>query len=163
MHESTYRLVEGFVRSRKWPDQRVLDVGSFDVNGTYKPIFGGWHYVGLDIVAGPNVDVVATDQWPVGRFPLIVAGQVLEHVERPWLFVPQAASHLEPGGWLLVVAPFIWEHHRHPIDCWRFAPDGLKVLAKDAGLIVVESGLRKATDPKNQGWIDCYAWLQSPS
>jgi hypothetical protein len=39
---------------------RVLDVGSYDVNGTYKDIINdpAWTYVGADLAAGPNVDVV---------------------------------------------------------------------------------------------------------
>ena len=39
---------------------KVLDVGSFDVNGTYKPLFeeNKYEYFGLDMESGANVDIV---------------------------------------------------------------------------------------------------------
>ena len=39
---------------------KVLDVGSFDVNGNYREIFEsiGLDYTGLDMEKGPNVDIV---------------------------------------------------------------------------------------------------------
>ena len=38
---------------------KALDVGSYDVNGTYRPLVEGrgWVYTGLDVSAGPNVDL----------------------------------------------------------------------------------------------------------
>jgi hypothetical protein len=39
---------------------RVLDVGSYDVNGSYRHLFdkSKYHYTGLDMEEGPNVDIV---------------------------------------------------------------------------------------------------------
>ena len=35
-------------------------MGSYNVNGTYRPLFRApnYHYVGADVDAGPNVDLV---------------------------------------------------------------------------------------------------------
>ena len=36
----------------------ILDIGSYDVNGTVKKIFPLNKYLGIDLAKGPNVDVV---------------------------------------------------------------------------------------------------------
>jgi len=36
----------------------ILDVGSYDVNGTVKKIFPLNKYLGIDLAKGPNVDMV---------------------------------------------------------------------------------------------------------
>jgi hypothetical protein len=53
---------------------RILDVGSQDVNGSYRQIFSEprWSYTGLDMTAGPNVDIVVRTryvwtEWPADR------------------------------------------------------------------------------------------------
>ncbi|HWQ20864.1 MAG TPA: class I SAM-dependent methyltransferase, partial [Methanotrichaceae archaeon] len=67
---------------------KVLDVGSYDMNGSYKPLFTNHNYIGLDICAGPNVDLVVADpyHWPIedAAFDAVISGQALEHIERPW-------------------------------------------------------------------------------
>ena len=70
MHPEALEAMTGMVdrfaqgRTAVRPYQ-VLDVGSLDVNGTYRPLIEGrgWSYCGLDIRRGPNVDVVAADPY----------------------------------------------------------------------------------------------------
>lgn len=121
---------------------RIADVGSCDVNGTYRKLFerNDWQYVGFDMVQGPNVDVVLTPETlaeHAGQFDVVVSGQTLEHVPRPFQFVQQLASLLKPGGLLWVIAPNTFHFHEHPVDCWRVWPDGLRATFEDAGLDVV--------------------------
>ena len=70
---------------------RVLDVGSLDVNGSYRNLFDAdfWIYEGLDMEHGENVDFVPADpyNWKELRsntYDLIISGQALEHIEFPW-------------------------------------------------------------------------------
>ena len=61
MHKSSLARMKWF-REEYLSDQRdlkVLDVGSYNVNGCYKEIFTeyGHRYTGLDIENGPNVDI----------------------------------------------------------------------------------------------------------
>jgi hypothetical protein len=37
---------------------RVLDIGSLDINGSVRPLFRGGTYTGIDVAAGPGVDIV---------------------------------------------------------------------------------------------------------
>lgn len=61
---------------------RVLDIGSCDMNGTNKPWFTNCEYIGLDIKAGPNVDVVSIAheyKAPPQSFDVVISTNQLEH------------------------------------------------------------------------------------
>lgn len=139
MHpESFARMARELKRT---PGQNVLDVGAYDVNGSYRPICEalGKSYTGLDIVAGPNVDIVAADpyryQIPDGSFDIVISGQAMEHVEQPWRWVPELARVLKPGGTLIIITHHNYPEHRYPVDCWRILPDGMRVLFDIAGVL----------------------------
>lgn len=124
----------------------IADVGSYDVNGTYRSLFvrPGWQYVGLDIAAGPNVDVVLPpgedDAWPcAGEFDVVISGQCVEHVRKPWKWIKGVASLAKPGGLIWITGPNTYPFHEFPIDCWRLWPDGMRALFDEAGLVAVDA------------------------
>jgi SAM-dependent methyltransferase len=84
----------------------------------------------------PGLDVRSLPFDPC-NFDFIVSDQVLERVrgDIPKLYRDLAAM-LRPGGFMVHATPFLFEVHRAPVDCWRFAPDGLRWLAEQAGLVV---------------------------
>lgn len=145
MHLQSRRLMTNFAQGVQVlfaPDVRVLDVGSRDVNGTFREYFPTQRYLGIDIEAGPNVDVVVEEySYPFadGSFPVIVSGSCLEHVRKPWLWMREVSRLLAPGGRLCVIAPFMHPYHEHPVDCWRIYPDGMRALMEDSGLTVLEA------------------------
>lgn len=113
----------------------VLDVGSQDVNGTYRGLFGsGVKYVGMDMWAGRNVDLVMDDPYvfPVGdrEFELVISGQAFEHIEFFWLTFLEMCRVC--SGHIIVIAPSNGIVHRYPVDCWRFYPDSWKALERYA-------------------------------
>jgi len=124
--------------------REVLDVGAMSLNGAYRGLFdpARWKYSGLDLAAGPNVDIVAEDpyDWPIetARFDAVVSGQVFEHVEFFWLSIMEVRRVLKPGGVAFIVAPSRGPQHRHPVDCWRFYPDAYAAMAKWSGLELLE-------------------------
>ena len=124
---------------------KILDIGSCDINGSYRPLFDapGWVYSGLDIAAGKNVDIVASElyHYPVENesFDVVVSGQTLEHVEDLLAVTLEMKRALKPGGSMCVIAPCNDVEHRYPIDCWRFFPDGFRWLfCKKTGLLEKE-------------------------
>lgn len=158
MHESTYREMERFAKSLPAGPLRIADVGSYDVNGTYKRIFQreGWSYVGLDVSAGPNVDVVLSGEveWrnvEDESFDVVVSGQVLEHTRFPWLFVRELARIAKHGAPICIIAPYQWEYHPYPIDCWRVFPDGLRAVMEYNGLQVSQTYMTDNGDPRYKG------------
>ncbi|TWT02631.1 methyltransferase domain-containing protein [Reyranella sp. CPCC 100927] len=94
-------------------------------------------FVGLDIEAGDNVDLVfdicadaaALDK-ALGRtrFDLIVCEHVLEHVRAPWQAAATIQTLLAPGGHVLVAVPWVHAHHARPDDYWRMSFAGIALL-----------------------------------
>ncbi len=120
------------------PMAQVLDVGSYDVNGTYRPLVESLHYryTGLDLTPGPNVDIVADDpdHYPIpdAAFDVVISGSTMEHVARPWCWVPELVRVLRPGGLLAIVTHWQFPEHRYPMDYWRFMADGMRYVIEYA-------------------------------
>ena len=137
---------------------KVVDYGSMEHPagpGTYRPFIAEhWQYIGCDLEAGPNVDLVMPGEYdtglPDGVADIVISGQCLEHVRNPFKAVAEMARNLKPGGMMAIVVPFTIAVHRFPIDCWRFAPDGLVTLMEEAGVRTVFADVSDA---------DCYLSL----
>lgn len=117
----------------------VLDVGSLNVNGSYRDMVErrGWAYTGLDVVPGPNVDIHAITpyNYPLHdeSFDVVISGSTMEHVENLWLWVPELARLLRPGGMLAIITHTQWRIGHHDPDCWRILPDGMRYLFSMTG------------------------------
>jgi SAM-dependent methyltransferase len=74
-----------------------------------------------------------------GAYDLVLSGQVLEHVRKPWRWLPELARVCRPGGYVVTISPVTWPYHEAPVDCWRIYPEGMRALCDEAGLTVVES------------------------
>ncbi len=140
MHPEAYALMRDLLKPIHLPSAAVLDVGSLDVNGTYRPLVEGrgWAYTGLDIQPGRNVDVVSEPyHFPFEdeRFDVVISGSTLEHVEHPWRWMPEAARVLKPDGWLVVITHWSFPLHEYPVDCFRFMPHGMKMLLDEARVL----------------------------
>lgn len=174
MHQSSRAIMGDF--ARRLADElggrsvRVLDVGSQDVNGSYRDLFSfpGVEYVGLDIAPGPNVDVVVADLYvwnevPDAGFDVVISGQALEHIPFPWLVVEEICRKLRVGGLACLIAPSGGPEHRYPVDCYRYFSDGMRSLAEWAGLEVLHVATMPAetgfADGSNQ-WGDCHCVLR---
>ena len=141
-------LSEHHLKRKRLPGT-VLDVGSFDVNGTVKPCFlaTGWKYIGFDLEPGPNVDVAGkaedlTAYFPGQKFECVVSCETLEHVENIVRINDEMRALVKPGGMqILTIAGNGFREHRHPIDCWRVLPDGMKWLLRGyEDVYVIEYG-----------------------
>lgn len=146
MHGSALREMTRF-RDRLLPEEvlKIADVGSRDVNGSYRHLFdrANWKYVGLDIEPGANVDIVLQGQneWanaPDDEYDAVISGSTLEHTRLPWIFMKNIARIAKPGALVCVIAPYSWGYHEHPIDCWRIYPEGMKAVMECSGLSVIE-------------------------
>jgi len=82
-----YQQIE-FVRRTKtiYPEyfrgKRILEVGSWDTNGTIRNLFENCEYIGVDVAPGPGVDIVQlgneVDQ-PSESFDLVISCECFEH------------------------------------------------------------------------------------
>jgi SAM-dependent methyltransferase len=162
MHKSSFDIVKNFACDYVNLDDVVVEVGSCDVNGNYKELFINSKYIGMDIVDGPNVDIVVHDphNWSellTSSIDVVICASVIEHVKFPWIIFKEIQRILKPNGCFCIVAPAVWEEHKYPIDCYRFYPDGMKALCEQAYLAVDVCDVTDAYDDEMLiGWKDCY-------
>lgn len=101
MHAAAYE----FVRQQATGDAvRVIEIGSRNINGTVRGLWPAAAYLGLDITAGPAVDVVAdAATWlPEGLCDVVVCCEVLEHAAEWREILRNAARWLAPHGHMIV-------------------------------------------------------------
>jgi len=120
----------------------LLDVGCGQ--RPYADIFAprAGRYVGVDVAAGPNVDIVAdaAKGLPINdqAYDTIVCTEMLEHTPYPRESIAEIARVLKKGGYLIVSAPFVHKLHGEPFDYFRFSPHILRLLLEESGLKVVD-------------------------
>jgi SAM-dependent methyltransferase len=150
MHPSSYDRMAEFCRdylgARHGEALTIVDLGSCDYNGSYRPIFAQkrWRYIGVDLSPGKNVDLVLRDpyRWrelKTQSVDILVSGQTFEHTEFLWETILEIARVLKPGGLCCIIAPATGNEHRFPLDCWRILSDGFRALARYAGLEVLHA------------------------
>lgn len=143
MHRNSVLMFERYARSYICPGDRVLEIGPDGVPSTYRlgtdVEVATWHT--LDFPGSTDLTYELTDGY---RFPLasdsydvVLSGQVVEHIPKPWRWMPEVARVTRPGGVVVTIAPVSWPFHEYPVDCWRAYPDGLRGLYDDAGLEVL--------------------------
>jgi SAM-dependent methyltransferase len=166
-------FVRKYLAARRDDALTILDLGSQDFNGSYRPLFEGtaWRYLGVDMEPGKNVELVLRDpyRWrevKPGSADVIVSGQTFEHTEFFWLTAREIARALKTGGLLCVIAPSAGDEHRYPVDCWRVYPDGLQALARHAGLETLECWTqwedRPQYDNESNKWHDSVLIARKP-
>lgn len=180
MHDSSYVRMEYFVEQYLMDFSvksdlkiSVLDIGSQDVNGSYRPLFedSRFNYTGLDMSPGKNVDIVP--EYPYdwkevesNSFDAVISGQCLEHVEFPWVTVSEMCRVLKPNGLMCIIAPRGVGRHRYPIDTYRYDADGLAALAKYANLIPLHISMNEAPANAPITWFgtaaDCMLIARKP-
>lgn len=117
---------------------RVLDVGSYNVNGSLKDIC---ETVGVDMRKGSGVDVVcnASDlvaQFGAKSFDTVLTAETFEHVE-DWRAATRAMwDVLKPGGWLIATMASVAKcKHDYPNDYWRMTGEHIKQIWPDADVV----------------------------
>lgn len=163
MHKSSILRMQWFVDNYAAKitknEVRVLDVGSCDVNGSYRRLFNAtkYQYTGLDIGEGPNVDIVLKNpyDWDTvesDSFDLVISGQAFEHIEFFWKTMEEMTRVLKKDGLLCIIAPNGFKEHRYPVDCYRFFTDGMIALARYVGIEPLHAHTNCAPSIRNTRW-----------
>lgn len=152
-------FVDNFVSKIQKKNIKVLDVGSYDVNGCYKHLFedAKFMYTGLDIESGPNVDITLANPYDwssleTDSYDVVVSGQALEHVEFFWVTMSEMARVLRKDGLICLIVPNGFREHRYPVDCYRFFTDGVVALARYCELDILHAHTNSAPSAKDLDW-----------
>jgi hypothetical protein len=144
------RLSGGFLDGlRDLTEGAVLEIGSRARSGIVRRdcVAAGVEYVGLDVVDGPNVDVVGdahrlSEFLPAAHFTHAFAISVWEHLLAPWKVSLELNAVLTDGAEVLVQTHQTWPVHDAPSDYWRFSQWSWKALFnEDTGFEIVESAM----------------------
>jgi SAM-dependent methyltransferase len=175
MHNSSFQKMKTFsdiyLSGYKDKTLNIMDFGSQSIDGDpliFRNIFStaSWNYTGVDIVSGPNVDVVlgnpySWDEIESDSTDILISGQAFEHIEYFWVTMFEIGRILKPGGVAVIIAPSNGFEHRYPVDCWRFYRDGFAALSRMIDFRLIES----FTDWGRTGddiWCDTIGVFQKP-
>lgn len=127
---------------------RVLEVGSFDYNGSVRRIaeaFEPQEYLGVDIEPGPGVDEICAveslvERYGANAFDLVICTEMLEHVADWRSAVWNLKSVVRPGGALILTTRSRgFYFHGYPGDYWRFEIEDMRLIFADMDVELLES------------------------
>lgn len=146
MHQTVQDFFARTLSKKMVKGKRVLEVGSFDVNGSVRPYVLSLEpseYVGVDQQNGPGVDKVA-DCEDLRRFigdqtwDIVISTEMLEHV-RDWRkCMIELAAVTKPGGYLVITTRSPgFPYHPFPEDNWRYTQDQMFMILSTLQLVVL--------------------------
>ncbi|MBN1996019.1 class I SAM-dependent methyltransferase [candidate division KSB1 bacterium] len=127
----------------------IYEFGSLQVPGqedwaNLRPIFQGYHYIGVDMREGPGVDVVLNlhhIDLPGQSVGTVLCLDTLEHVACPHLALQEIYRILKPSGMVVISSVMDLPIHDYPYDYWRFTPEAFKLLLEPfTGIFVGYAG-----------------------
>jgi len=131
---------------------KILEIGSASPSKPSKDLIfrrifrdnENWEFTGMDVIPGWNVDVVSEHlyNYPFddNSFDVVISGNTLEHVQDTHRWIRELTRIT--SDLVCVIVPSVRPEHKHPIDCWRVYPDGMKfLLVNIAGLEVLKCQL----------------------
>lgn len=146
MHQNSLLAFTQFALPLIAPGTRVLEVGPHKKQGYRQATLDSaeehngtvWTFCDRAAPEGKQGWIGMPDDYSIDSadsiYHTVLAGQVIEHVRKPWLWVPELARVTRRGGMVVLIGPVSWAHHNAPVDCWRIWPEGYRALFEEAGL-----------------------------
>jgi hypothetical protein len=117
---------------RLGPRRAIVEVGGRNVNGSIRAMFAGPPYLGVDLVAGADVDLVADCAAPathwlildaLGQQPdTVICCEVLEHTPEADAIVRNCLMLVEPGGYVILTCATAPRDEHSAIDGGTLRP-----------------------------------------
>lgn len=146
MHPSVLDFVKRVLTAEQVKGADVLEVGSYDVNGSVRPYVESLDpssYLGVDAQSGPGVDRVVDCEQLTGSvqwssWNIVISTEMLEHVGNWRNCMYQMVDAMTTPGLLLITTRSPgFGFHPFPEDHWRFTVDEMTVILEAIGLEVL--------------------------
>lgn len=124
--------------------KEILEIGSFNVNGSVKDVvmpMKPQKYIGIDMKNGPYVDKICAaenvfDFFEESSFDVVICTEVLEHVHQWQLVVSNMKKLVKTNGIIFITTRAIGFHyHPFPYDFWRYEPENFQHIFSDMNII----------------------------
>jgi|SRR5579864_2842323 len=147
-NDACVNFVAATVRPDDVAGKDVIESGSYNVNGSVRPIFERLkpnRYVGTDIRAGQDVDMICDavnliDVFGKRSFDVLVSTEVLEHVADWRAVITNYKRILRPNGVLFITTRSLgFPYHEYPLDCWRFEVADMQAIFSDFEILALQS------------------------
>jgi len=118
-------IIEGEIEGK-----RVLEVGSRDMNGSFRSIimkFKPKEYIGVDIENGSCVDKICSiydlvKEFGINSFDYVICTEVIEHLQGWQLAINNLKDVCSPKGYILITTRSKgFGYHSYPEDYWRYS------------------------------------------
>ena len=112
MHANCILLFEKYVKPLLRSEMGILEIGPDAFPSTFQRLsesvsVARWDT--LDINDNPNLTYRKSDEYRFkvksDSYDVVLSGQVIEHVKKPWVWLPELARVTKPGGVVVTICP----------------------------------------------------------
>ncbi|MBN1618310.1 class I SAM-dependent methyltransferase [Candidatus Dojkabacteria bacterium] len=155
--EETYWAIYNVLNEIKDKSLKILEVGCGQGYLTYAISKKGFNIRGVDISENAIrlakesfgdlyevADVLKLSETSSKKYDVIIATELIEHLEHPDAFMNAFQKMLNPGGRLILTTPnkslfgvnVIWDTDLPPVHLWWFSENSMKIMAQKYGFDV---------------------------
>lgn len=147
MNQQILKFIETHLSQEEVAGKTVIELGSRYVNGSARFIvekLGPAAYTGVDLREGPCVDLVLPlerifERFQPGSFDIVIATELLQHVEDFRVAINTLKKLLKTGGLLLVSTRSPgYGYCGYPVDLWRYELADFQTLFSDMQILNLE-------------------------
>jgi SAM-dependent methyltransferase len=153
MHPNSKLLFAKYGRQYIRSGARLLEIGPDAFPSSYAALVDDQSVIWdtLDMDNNKQLTYAGAGEYsfpiPNDTYEVVLAGQVLEHVRKIWVWVKELERICKPGGYVILVNPVSWPFHEAPVDCWRVYPDGMRALLEDTKLRILDTRFESLEAP----------------
>jgi SAM-dependent methyltransferase len=159
MHSNSKLLFATYGRQFITSGNRLLEIGPDSSPSSYAQLVNDesitWDT--LDMGDGKHLTYSRAKEYsfpiPDDSYDVVLAGQVLEHVRKIWIWVKELERICKKGGYVILINPVSWTFHESPVDCWRVYPDGMRALLEDTRLRIIDTRCESLEAPGYRRYI----------
>ena len=145
-HKSCVEFGETHITEKDIKGKTVIEVGSRNINGSFRGIVEKYHpvsYIGVDIEEGVGVDQICAAEnllnfFGYGKFDVVICTELLEHIGNWKRIIHNLKNILKSNGILIITTRSKgFPYHGCPFDWWRYEVSDMEDIFSDFNISVL--------------------------